>query len=103
MKDKRLNNELRIIQKIKDSEAYNIQDIDSAYPDDILMYPTGFEDCIIGVYEEKMILVLDADKIIEKLITEEGMSEVDALEHFSYNIEGSKGEGYPIYVKTKIQ
>jgi hypothetical protein len=80
-----------------------IEGIDNAYPDDILMYPTGFEDCIIGVYEEKMILVLDADKIINKLITEEGMSEVDALEHFSYNIEGSKGEGYPIYVKTEIQ
>jgi hypothetical protein len=80
-----------------------IEDIDSVYPDNILMYPTGFEDCIIGVYEEKMILVLDADKIINKLITEEGMSSTDAIEHFQFNIEGSKGEGFPIYVKTKFE
>jgi hypothetical protein len=79
-----------------------IEDIDSAYPDDIFMYPTGFEDCIVGIWEEKMILVLDADKIIEKLIKEEGMSDTDAVEHFHFNIEGSKGEGFPIYVKTKI-
>lgn len=80
-----------------------IEDIDNAYPDDILMYPTGFEDCIVGICEEKMILVLDADKIIEKLIKEEGMSDIDAIEHFHYNIEGSKGEGFPIYIKTKFE
>jgi len=79
-----------------------LQDIEEHYPDEKLLYPTGFEDCIIGVYEEKMILVLDADKIIEKLIKEEGMSSTDAIEHFHFNIEGSKGEGFPIYVKTKI-
>ena len=80
-----------------------IDDIHNAYPDEQLIYPTGFEDCIIGVYEEKMILVLDADKIIEKLIKEDGMSDIDAIEHFNFNIEGSKGEGYPIYIKTKFE
>ena len=63
-----------------------IDDLNEHYPDDELLYPTGFEDCIIGVYEDKMILVMDADKIIEKLINEDGMSETDALEHYSYNI-----------------
>ena len=31
-----------------------------------------------------------------------GMTRLDALEYYSYNIEGSKGEGFPIYVRTKF-
>lgn len=42
------------------------------------------------------------DKIIEKLIKEDGMTDIDALEHYTYNIEGSKGEGFPIYIRTKL-
>ncbi len=79
-----------------------VQEIESNFPDEKLLYPTGFEDCVIGLCEDKMVLVLDVDKIIKKLIKEEGMSFTDAVEHFYYNIQGSKGEGYPIYVKTKI-
>lgn len=79
-----------------------VEYIKENYPDEMLMYPTGFGDCILGICEDKMILVLDADKVIDKLVEEEGMSKTDAIEHFHYNIEGSKGEGYPIYVKTKI-
>ena len=80
----------------------NVDELNERYPEEKLMYPTGFEDCIIGVCEDKMILVIDADKVINKLVEEDGMTHEDALEHYSYNIEGSKGEGFPIYVRTKL-
>jgi len=80
----------------------SIECLNENYPDNELVYPTGFEDCIIGVCEDKMILIMDSDKIIEKLIKEDGMTDIDALEHYTYNIEGSKGEGFPIYIRTKL-
>ncbi len=49
-----------------------------------------------------MILVIDADKVINQLVEKDGMTHEDALEHYSYNIEGSKGDGFPIYVRTKF-
>lgn len=80
----------------------NLDELNECYPEEELMYPTGFEDCIVGVCEDKMILVIDADKVINQLVEKDGMTHEDALEHYSYNIEGSKGDGFPIYVRTKF-
>jgi hypothetical protein len=80
-----------------------LEEIIEAYPDENLLYPTGFEDCIVGIIESEMILVLDKNKIIQKLIKEDKMTDIDAIEHYHYNIEGSRGEGYPIYITTKFE
>ena len=77
-----------------------LEQITEEYPDEQFLYPTGYEDCVVGVDSENLLLVMDSDKIIEKLINEEDMTPEDAQEHFSYNISGSKGEGYPIYIRT---
>ena len=76
-----------------------LEKIIETYPDETFLYPTGYEDCVVGVeMDTRGTLVMDANKIIDKLITEDDMTEIDAIEHFEYNIAGSKGEGFPIYI-----
>ena len=75
-----------------------LQQITEDFPEETFLYPTGYEDCVVGLEYSNNILVMDANKIIDKLITEDDMTEIDAIEHFDYNIAGSKGEGFPIYV-----
>jgi UPF0288 family protein (methanogenesis marker protein 3) len=76
-----------------------LEQITEEHPDETFLYPTGFEDCVVGVERDKRgTLVMDANKIIDKLIKEDNMTEIEAIEHFDYNIAGSKGEGFPIYV-----
>lgn len=75
-----------------------LKQITEDFPDETFLYPTGYEDCIVGLEYESNVLVMDANKIIDRLITEDDMTELDAQEFFDYNIAGSKGEGFPIYV-----
>jgi hypothetical protein len=60
----------------------------------------GYDDCIIG-YEQSgsspIRLVYSVKKVMSKLI-EEGMEEIDAIEHFEFNILGSYvGEQTPVW------
>ena len=75
-----------------------LQQITEDFPEETFLYPTGYEDCVVGLEYSNNILVMDANKIIDKLINEDEMTEIDAIEHFEYNIAGSKGEGFPIYI-----
>tara|TARA_R110000823_G_scaffold98076_2_gene212664 strand:+ start:857 stop:1114 length:258 start_codon:yes stop_codon:yes gene_type:complete len=75
-----------------------LEKIIETYPDETFLYPTGFEDCVVGVERDRGTLVMDANKIIDKLMYEDDMDVLDAQEHFDYNIAGSKGEGFPIYI-----
>jgi hypothetical protein len=75
-----------------------LQQITEDFPEETFLYPTGYEDCVVGLEYSNNILVMDANKIIDKLITEDDMTEIDAIEHFEYNIAGSKGEGFSIYI-----
>jgi hypothetical protein len=73
-----------------------LKDILEAYPDASFMIADGFNEAVIGVCGEK--LVYSIEKIIEKLM--EDMSEEEAWEYYSYNIEGSYvGEQTPLYVE----
>ena len=74
-----------------------LEQILNDFPDNNYLYPTGYEDCVVGLEYESNVLIMDANKILDKLVTEEGMDELDAQEYFVYIIAGSKGEVYPIY------
>jgi hypothetical protein len=68
---------------------------------DQTMFANEFDEAIIGLDTSAEIfrVVYDIDKIIEILMERDEMTEEDALEHFSYNIQGSYvGKGTPIYV-----
>ena len=56
------------------------------------LYPTGFEDAVIGLEGLSMRLILSKRKIIEIMMKRDNMERIDALEFFSYNIEGTHGE-----------
>jgi len=69
--------------------------------EDQTMLANGFEEAIIGLdtSQEVFRVVYDIDTIIQILMERDEMTEEDALEHFSYNIQGAYvGEGTPIYV-----
>jgi hypothetical protein len=68
---------------------------------DQTMFANEFDEAIIGLDTSAEIfrVVYDIDKIIEILMERDEMTEEDAQEHFSYNIQGSYvGKGTPIYV-----
>lgn len=61
-----------------------------AYPDDNIILLTGFEDAFLGVGEQfsRATAVYDYDKCIKCLVAD-GMSEEEAVEYFSYNVQGA--------------
>jgi hypothetical protein len=76
------------------------KDIIDTFEDEELMFVDGFDDAIIGIDTVSYRVVYNKEIMIEVLIAE-GMSYEDALEHFSYNIEGAYvGEKTPIYCQT---
>ena len=71
----------------------------------MLLEPSYFDKAIVGVVSGMNIetVCYDKAKIIELLITEEEMTEEDALEHFYYNIAGSwVGEHTPVYLEKSL-
>jgi hypothetical protein len=74
-----------------------LNEILEAYPDDSFLTADGFSDAVIGLDEQSMRLVYSVSKCIA-ILKEEGMTEEDALEHFSFNVSGAYvGEQTPIW------
>lgn len=69
--------------------------------EDQTMMANGFEQAIIGLDTSGDVfrVVYNIDAIVSILMERDEITEEDALEHFSYNIQGGYvGEGTPIYV-----
>jgi len=76
------------------------------YGDDVeILKADGFDDAIIGVvddYNEKPRLVYSISKCL-KILEAEGMSDIDALEYFEFNVEGAYvGEQTPIWCQDEF-
>lgn len=69
-----------------------------------LMFADGLDDAIIGVGErcgQPAILVYSHKKVIDILMTRDGMSYEEATEFFDFNIAGAwVGERTPIWMHT---
>jgi len=73
-----------------------IEDIIKQYYEEQFLKADGFDDAVIGVEENEMRLIYSVSKCLEILMLE--MSELDAREHFTYNVSGSYvGEKTPIW------
>ena len=71
-----------------------LDNIINAYPDATFLKADGFDEAIIGVYDER--LVYSVKQVMEILQRE--MSLEDAREHFEYNVAGSYvGKKTPIW------
>lgn len=71
------------------------------FPDTDFLKVDGFDEAIIGVDSRTMRLVYSKQKILEKLVKEEGMDRLEALEYYEFNIEGAyMGEKTPVFVDS---
>lgn len=71
------------------------------YSDAEWLSADGFEDAILGVSNER--LVYSMTKCIEILMKRDGMTEEEAMEYFSFNVEGAyMGEKTPIWVDDVV-
>lgn len=68
---------------------------------EMIIYPDGFEDCIVGVGERcggPPVAVLDIEKMFKKL-EKQGMTHDEAVEYFEFNVLGAHvGEQNPVYM-----
>ena len=75
------------------------------YPEESFLKADGFDEAIIGIEEPSLRLIYSIKKTIEILI-EEGMTEEDAQEHFSYNVSGGymgyMGHQTPIWCEDRF-
>lgn len=78
------------------------KDIIDSFEEEELLFIDGFDSAIIGIDTVNYRVVYNKEIMIEVLIAED-MSYEDALEHFSYNIEGAYvGDKTPIYCQTTM-
>ena len=68
------------------------------FPEEEILKADGFDDAIIGIDDTSMRLIYSVNKCIIILVSEEDLTEEDALEHFHYNVKGSYvGEKTPLW------
>lgn len=66
-------------------------------PDADFLIADGFDDAIVGFHIIDKKLIYSIEKCIE-ILCADGMNEMDAIEHFEYNVAGSYvGEKTPIF------
>ena len=65
----------------------------------------GFEEALIGFGHQhaKLLAIYDYQKCIDVLMTRDGMTDEEAIEHMEYNVVGSyMGEYTPVFLDTNI-
>ncbi len=97
-KDNIINNNIHMKEN-KIITTISLDDILEMFNEEDIIKADGFDDCIVGVESTgDTILVYSTQLILEKLVKDSEMTWEEAIEFFDYNIQGSKGEGYPIYI-----
>lgn len=91
------------------------------YPDEEILKADGYDDAVIGIDTDTMRLIYSVKKTIEIVFKETKLTKDDltkeeiadgvtvndkrmemAMEHFEYNIRGSKGDGLPIWCEDNF-
>lgn len=65
------------------------RDIAAAFPE--VLFADGFDEAIMGVIArpgQEPFVVYDASKCVQLLINRDGLDEIDAEEHFHFNVSG---------------
>lgn len=77
--------------------------VDEHYPDEDILIPDGFEQAFVGIATQfnNSIAIFDRKKCIKILCKE--MSYEEAVEYFTYNVEGAYvGEKTPAFIDIFI-
>jgi hypothetical protein len=71
------------------------------YPDEEITSIDGYNSAIIGFDPNSLRLIYSEDRILEIIMTEDGCDELEAIEHYEYNIMCNYvGEKTPIFCRT---
>lgn len=77
-----------------------LQELLEQNPEFEVLKADGYDDCILGYeynWDGNIRLIYSVRMIIDQLI-EEGLDDIDAIEHFEYNMRGGYvGEQTPIW------
>ena len=74
-----------------------LEEVKELHPDSLKA--DGFDKAIIG-YTTQGLIVYEVDKMIEILVTRDGISHLDALEYLDFNVFGAYlGDKTPIYMR----
>jgi len=72
--------------------------------DDRMLTADGYDEAILGITRrcgKQDIIAYDVAKILDILVTRDGMTDEEAIEFFEYNVQGAwLGEGTPCFVYT---
>jgi hypothetical protein len=77
-------------------------EIAEQYPELLVMDPDYFDEAIIGVVTRIGLeaVCYDTHKVIEILMSHDGMTEEDAIEHMDFNMKGGwVGEYTPVFLE----
>lgn len=77
----------------------------SMEPIDGALLADGFEDALVGFgYQFNYpIAVYNRDKCIEILMDRDGMSDIDAIEFFDFNVAGAwAGKSTPVFLEPPL-
>jgi len=75
-----------------------LQEILEFYEYEELMIADGFDDAVIGICNHSQRLIYSYRDCVDILISNEDMSEIDAMEYLEYNtINSYVGEKTPIW------
>ena len=74
-----------------------LQAIIDSHPDEQILIADGFDDAVIGIEIPSMRLIYSVKRCID-ILMEDDMDELDAVEHFYFNVSGAYvGEQTPIW------
>ncbi len=72
--------------------------------DEVMLKADGYDEAILGITRrcgKQDIIAYDVAKILDILVTRDGMTDEEAIEFFEYNVQGAwLGEGTPCFVYT---
>lgn len=75
-------------------------DLVDTFDEEELMFADGFDEAILGVCSSSYRVIYSVEKMI-KILMDEGMEYIDAIEHLSFNVVNAYvGEKTPIYSTT---
>jgi hypothetical protein len=71
---------------------------------DIMTMNGGYNDCIVGVISKfggEQVVAYDIEKVLTRLRERDGMSEIEAIEFFEFNMLGAwMGDHTPMFIAT---
>ena len=78
----------------------NREELQLELQDNECLLADGFETALIGITDGTNPVAIYDTFLCIKILMQEGMSEIDAIEHFYYNVAGSYvGDKTPVFIK----